>query len=139
MFGLNLAVILIPLFLLSLRILKNEIENIPVSVFLIAGGLVGLSFFYFNTEMHERYSQLCLWFFAAYALHSQRYLLFLLTSIALFLSLEGIMRAIGLNNYNTFIFQDTTISGIYAISLIIGYYRYQKEIKLRLYTGATEK
>lgn len=51
-------------------------------------GLLCLYFFYFNSQMHERYAQPIIMFFFFYAVASRNYKLYILASIPYFLSLD---------------------------------------------------
>ncbi len=59
-----------------------------IKTILLTGGLITLYFFYFNTQMHERYSHAMLIFFFFYGVFSKNYKLYFLCSIPYFLSLE---------------------------------------------------
>lgn len=66
-------------------------EKKYVSVFLVSALLV-LGFFYFNTQMHERYVHAAVLFSALYAFFSGRYFLLLMVSSAYLLNLEAVMK-----------------------------------------------
>lgn len=86
---------------------------------LITAALTTLLFFYFNTEMHERYSHFAAIFLTAYAFSTRRWLAYILFSIAYFLNLEEVMRWLGLPNYGTLIFNQQFISGVFAFTIIV--------------------
>jgi Gpi18-like mannosyltransferase len=66
--------------------LRFELEEV-----LLAGALCGMSFFYFNTQMHERYAHPALLLVAGYALLSRRFLAYAVLSIAYFLNMDQVM------------------------------------------------
>ena len=85
---------------------KVNVEFYLEKIFLITA-LVPLCFFYFNTEMHDRYTHPALISLAAYAFCSnnkRKYFPLILGSIAYFLNLEKPLRILGLTNYETLIF-----------------------------------
>lgn len=84
----------------------------------LSAALLVLSFYFFNTEMHERYSHPAFIFIMAYALHRMRFGIYIIFSIAYFLSLERIAMWLELPNYETFIFDARVIAGLFAIVMI---------------------
>jgi len=60
-------------------------------VFLLGAAAVNLVFFYFNTQMHERYIHAAVLLLGAYAFITGKYMPFVLISVAYFLSLDHLM------------------------------------------------
>lgn len=89
---------------------------------LITMGLIPLVFFFFNTEMHERYSHPALIFLFCYGFRSKRYLPFVLASGAYFLNLEDVLHWLSLKNYNTFIFSRDFIATLYLLAILHLFY-----------------
>jgi len=85
---------------------------------LLLGALIPLLFFFFNTQMHERYSHPAFLFIIAYSFLCKRYFLYVIFSIAYFLNLEKTLLAFDLN-YGTFIFGERFIAGLYLITIIL--------------------
>ena len=54
----------------------------------LSTGLLSLYFFYFNSQMHERYANPIIIFFFFYGVASKNYKLYILASIPYFLSLD---------------------------------------------------
>lgn len=77
--------------------------------------LIAILFFFFNTQMHERYSHPAWLFLTAYAFYSGRFLAYILFSIAYFLVLERGLHWLGLKNYDTVIFHPVFIGVLFAI------------------------
>ena len=92
--------------------------------------LVSLSFFWFNTQMHERYVHPVVLFSGLYAIFSKRYLIFIISSLAYLLNLEVVMQMFSyfddevfgfVINYKTgFIFNPVLISLLFLAAIIIG-------------------
>lgn len=104
---------------------KKEFDITPDRVF-ITGALIALIFFYFNTQMHERYSHPAFIFLAAAALYTGRAIPYILASFAYYLNLEDLLRHFKTGNYNTLIFTadfNAIIYGLVIILLFIQLYR----------------
>lgn len=114
------GIVLLPL---AWRILQNFTGKAQYTVqahtFMLAGALVSLSFFFFNTQMHERYSHPAFLFLAAYAFMRQRYLPYVLFSAAYFLNLEALLHYMDLPNYHTLIFDTRFIAGLYLTTIVL--------------------
>jgi Gpi18-like mannosyltransferase len=106
---------------LYIRIIKKvEIEFSTRKIW-ISGALIPLLFFFFNTQMHERYSQFALVFLAAYSFLYKKPLPFIFTSIAMFLNMEGVLHFFNWENYHTIIFMPWFIACIYLVVLVLLY------------------
>jgi hypothetical protein len=106
--------VLLPVLKDTWKSLRSRNTETAISSILLCGGLLCLSFFYFSTEMHERYSHTCLWFFAGYAFVSRRYLPFVLSSIAVFLNMAMACSEV-------FDLQYQLISAIFAMAMIAAF------------------
>ncbi len=119
---------LLPLLIRIIQKIKTkEISLFDLSkmVFLICG-LITIVFFFFNTQMHERYTHSALIFFFFYGVLSKNYWLYGLTSIAYFLNLEKVLHSFSFFNPYTFIFNPRYIALIYLVILIIGIWKLYK-------------
>ena len=89
-FIVSAAWILIPLYkrLWQLRKHKISFDEQSYQMLFLATGVLCLFFFYFNTQMHERYAHPIIIFFFFYGVVSKNYRLFVLASIPYFLSLD---------------------------------------------------
>jgi Gpi18-like mannosyltransferase len=90
MFFLSSALILVP-FMFSMwraRINNEDFFKNKAAQLMLACGLIILYFFYFNTQMHERYAHGIIIFFFFYGVFSKNYKLYILASIPYFLSLD---------------------------------------------------
>lgn len=107
-------------------LLQNKKQGLPSRRQIwLSCALVALSFFYFNTQMHERYSHPALLFITAYAFYSKRYVPYILMSIAYFLNLEVLLERLGVS-YHTLLFDFRFMAALYTI--LMGY------LFFRLYT-----
>lgn len=90
LFSLAGAAILIPFFRHVWQLRKNKLpfDEFSYELLFLTTGLFCLYFFYFNSQMHERYAQPIIIFFFFYGVVSKNYKLYILASIAFFLSLD---------------------------------------------------
>lgn len=122
------TVSLIPLLKNSFQWIKNKAvpnERFMELVFL-TGGLITLVFFYFNTQMHERYSHSAIILFFFYGIKSKRYLLFILSSFAITMNMESVLKVWKIDNYGTLIFDQDFIAGIFLIIILVSIFRLYK-------------
>jgi Gpi18-like mannosyltransferase len=91
---------------------------VDIAHILLVGALIPLLFFFFNTQMHERYSYPAFLFIIAYSFLRQRYFLYIIFSFAYFLNLEKALRAFDLP-YTAFIFGNRFIAGLYLITIVV--------------------
>lgn len=95
--------------------------------FFLTTALVTVIFFYFPTQMHERYSHPALLFAGAYFVLSKRWVIFLFISYAYLMNLEALDKCWAMRNYKTLIFDARLIGILYALAMIIGVYRLYKD------------
>lgn len=95
----------------------------------VTGALVALLFFFFNTQMHERYAHPAFIFLLALALETGDFKPYLLFSLVYFLNLEGVLQWFNLKNHFPFPFAPNLVAC--GFLLLIGMLFY------RLYAGKT--
>jgi hypothetical protein len=105
-----------PLFLKLFK--KIDIEYSHKKV-IISCALIHLLFFFFNTQMHERYAHPAFIFLALYAMLYHRPVVFILGSIAYFLNIEGVLWVIQICEKETLIFTPSFIALIYLSVIIL--------------------
>lgn len=98
-------------------------------IFLVLA-LVSLGFFFFNTQMHERYVHPVVLFAGLYAVFSKQYLVFIISSVAYLLNLEAVMQVLTyfddevfgfVIHYNSWIvFNPVFISLLFLSAIVIG-------------------
>jgi Gpi18-like mannosyltransferase len=89
-FGLSLMAIGIPFIKMVWTLRKNgfAFSKQQYEMLFLGTGLSALFFFYFNAQMHERYSHPTIIFFFFYGVVSKNYRLYILASIPYFLTLD---------------------------------------------------
>ncbi len=96
------------------RPLKERSEEL----YLLAASAALISFFYFNTQMHERYTHPAMPFLALLALWRKEYVAFICFSIAYFLNMENVLKAIGFANYRMAYLHYQTAAVLFGLLLI---------------------
>ncbi|MBL7933701.1 MAG: hypothetical protein JNL60_17490 [Bacteroidia bacterium] len=81
-------------------------------------GLVPLLFFYFNTQMHERYSHPSIMFILVYGIRTGRPILPFMATWCYFFNLEGALQEFHIDNYGTLIFHPIFISSLWLLVII---------------------
>jgi Gpi18-like mannosyltransferase len=110
---------LFPLLKESCKAIKESaIFQINIERALLIGGLIPLLFFYFNTQMHERYSHPALIFIISYCIMRSNFFILFLISAAYFLNLEAVLKFFNLRNYETVIFSPVFISSLFLITIL---------------------
>ncbi|MDX2002520.1 MAG: hypothetical protein SFW35_08805 [Chitinophagales bacterium] len=132
---------LFPLLLASLKVWRKQMtfNEDYQRLFFLSAALIALVFYYFNTQMHERYCHPAMILFFAYCWYIRNYWLYILFSIAYFLSLEKAGKLLYLPNYNTMIFKGWFVSIIFAIILLISYYQLYRKFQLKNEWAAIRK
>jgi Gpi18-like mannosyltransferase len=105
-------------------------------IVLLSAALIYIIFFYFNTEMHERYSHPAFIFITAYAFFTKDFIAYILFSVTYFLNLE---RALGYLhiNHNTLIFDFRFIAVMYAVTIIYLSFKLYKSWKRYWYHSSS--
>lgn len=85
------GILLFVLFYVFLGFLFLKSKKGLAKIFLVLA-LISLGFFYFNTQMHERYVHPAILFAGLYAVFSKRYLVIIISSVAYLLNLEAVMQ-----------------------------------------------
>lgn len=96
----------------------------------IVFALISLGFFFFNTQMHERYVHQVVLFAGLYAIFSKRYYIFIISSTAYLLNLEAVMHMFSyfddevfgfvVNYKSWFVFNPVFISLLFLSAIVIG-------------------
>lgn len=135
-FGLS-GLVLLPFGLKSLGIFNKKIQlEFSFENVLLATTLIILVFFYFNTQMHARYSHPVVLFAGTLAILRKDYLRFLLVSMAVFLNMEGASKILKGNiaEFETIWFQPWFVSLLFLVVIVLYFYDYMvllsKSIKI---------
>ncbi len=100
------------------RIFSKTESRISLDHWLWITTLIPMFFFYFNTQMHERYIHPAIVFLTLLAFRRKLYGPWVIISLAYALSLESICKFLALNNYGTLIFHPDFIAGLYGLGMI---------------------
>ena len=101
------------------RIRGKHFVTISIHSLLQMFSLIPLLFFYFPTQMHERYAHPALIFIIAYALVSKRCWPAILCCVGYLLNLEDVLKWFALKNYSTFIFDSRFIAALYGLAIVL--------------------
>ena len=124
---------LFPLFMsLLAKVFKRSGTVIDLNNILCAFALIPLVFFFFNTQMHERYCHPAFVFIAPFAFAKRRYFPFILMCIAYFGSMERVVDFFSFPNDGILIFKQYWIAAEYLLTIILLYfYLYLDFLKLQ--------
>ena len=101
------------------QVMRHKTESrMNLEVWLLLMTIIPLFFFFFNTQMHERYIHPAIGFATLLAFRYKHYGPWIIISLAYALSLESICKFLHLNNYGTLIFHPKFIAAWYGISLL---------------------
>ncbi len=92
----------------------------------LASGLLCLNFFYFNSQMHERYAHPIVIFFFFYGVASKNYKLYILASIPYFLSLDKCFPDYLPITHYKIIYASKVIAIWYTATVVYGSYLFYK-------------
>lgn len=117
---------------LYLKLVKKDANTmISKEKFWIICALIAISFFYFNTQMHERYSHPAFIFLAAYAFSANKVFPYILFSVAYFLNLEEGMKWLWFTTYDFWLFNPRLSASIYGVLILYLY--------IKLYSGEPQR
>jgi Gpi18-like mannosyltransferase len=94
----------------------------PVHEVLLICALIPLLFFFFNTQMHERYSHPAWPFLITWCVLARRPVAGITGCLAYLLNLEAETMYLGLENYGTLIFDPRFVASLYLLTIIILYW-----------------
>jgi Gpi18-like mannosyltransferase len=105
--------------MLRLRLEKLEMNDNTQNLMFLCGGAIALFFFYFTTEMHERYSHPMVIFFFFYSILSRNYLLYIVASLAYLINLNiAFPQYLPFSEYKD-IFTPTFTAWVYTLAVVI--------------------
>jgi Gpi18-like mannosyltransferase len=97
---------------------RTKPDLIPKEKLWLICALSAILFYFFNTEMHERYSHLAFLFLTAYAFYTSRYFSYLLFCLTYFLVLERGLHWFEFKNYDSLIFQSWFKASLYSLLIV---------------------
>jgi Gpi18-like mannosyltransferase len=117
---------------LRARIEKEELSQDMIKMIMLTAGLITLYFFYFNTQMHERYAHATLLFFFFYGVLQKDYKLYILASVPYLLSLDKLMPEYLPVTHYKIIWASQAIAVWYTLELVYGSYLFFSQYNLKL-------
>lgn len=133
LFFITSGLTLLPMFFRMIRLRKNgrPADEDTQKLLMLTGGLIALYFFYFNTQMHERYAHPIIIFFFFYAVYSKDYKLYILASIAYVLSLDKCFPDYLPIVHYKIIFASKVIAIWYTITIGYGMYSFFRQYSIK--------
>jgi Gpi18-like mannosyltransferase len=98
---------------------RRETQPLQVQQVLLIGALIPLLFFFFNTQMHERYSHPAFPFLISYCVLARRPIAAITGSLAYLLNLEAELMHLELPNYGTLIFDPRFVASLYLLTIVM--------------------
>ena len=96
MFVVSYAIVLFPLLRQFYQVLNGTRTTFDASLVLLTAGLVPIVFYFFNTEMHERYADPSVLLLGAYALSKGDFVPYISASVANFWVMDKFLKLYGL-------------------------------------------
>ncbi|MBI1305132.1 MAG: hypothetical protein GC181_00805 [Bacteroidetes bacterium] len=122
--------VLSPLLLRLIKALKEKQKvRFTPEIMWLSMALIPLAFFFFNTQMHERYSHPALIFLIVYGLYKKDPLPAVLACVAYLLNLEDVLRMLKFQNHGIFLFSRKFIAALYVLTIAIAFHRYWRELQ----------
>ena len=121
---------LFPLLRNRVLLLMNK-QNVDLSLnkLLLIATLIPIVFFFFNTQMHERYSHPMLLFSGTYAILNKKFVAYTLLSIAYFLNLELVLDYFNIESSNLFFLNPDFVATLFFASIVLLFYTlYKREL-----------
>ncbi len=103
LFSISYAVILFPLFRQFYQIVRGKQTSYDTSMVLLTFGLTPIIFYFFNTQMHERYAHPCVLLLGAYGLSKGDFVPYIVASIANFWVMDKFLKMFGLHGLYNYI------------------------------------
>ena len=125
---------LLPMTILGIKNYRTGNKNFLASRELIwlTCALLYLLFYFFNTEIHDRYCQPSFIFITAYSFYTRKFTSYVLFSIMYFLTLEVSVQQFHFSNYETLIFDFRFLAGLTALVIIDLGRKIYKEYRMTL-------
>ncbi len=117
--------ICLPLYLkvYKAKIMKHVL-NIDLKLMLMSMALICYTFFFFNTQMHERYIHPVIIFLTALAFLYNQWGIWLIVSLNYAFSLEAICNFFKIEQYRLLVFYPVFMAWIYALGLTLLFYEW---------------
>jgi len=122
----SFLILIFPLIRVINSLFRGQKQEINLNEILLIGALIPLFFFFFNTQMHERYAHPALIFISAFGMLNRKILIIIIPSVAYILNLEGAAHIFNLTNYGTLIFTPRFVAILYLTTIILLFFELYK-------------
>ena len=116
---------LLPLFLRTIKLLKGQSDEKKeqyIELVFFSCLLTIWNFFYFNTQMHERYSHALIIFCFFYGFLSKNWFLYIIATLGLLLNMTRVFPFAEYDVTKYFFYNQHFISIVFGLGLLYGYY-----------------
>jgi Gpi18-like mannosyltransferase len=121
MYVLSYFMMILPVFLMTLNNIFGKVKiKIELSHFLLVCIMIPIIFLFFPTQMHGRYVHASIIFAAAYAFLNRKYTIYIIISLAYFLSMHDVIKFKFINT-GWIIYDPRFIAFLYAICIVLIY------------------
>lgn len=111
---------LLPLFIFQMKkIWKRSKVKLNPQLAILTSGVLPFVFFFFCTQMHERYGHSAVIFLVVYSILSKRWYIGFFASLAYLLNIDGVLRSISFQNYGVLLFNPKLIAIIFLLTIIL--------------------
>jgi Gpi18-like mannosyltransferase len=113
---------LLPLFIQVMkRWLLHSSQELYAPIMVLIFGMMPLLFFFFCTQMHERYSHPAIFFLVLYSILSRKWHIGLLGSLAYLLNIDGVLRSLKFQYYGVIIYDAKFVAALFFLTIILCY------------------
>jgi len=127
LFSLTSALAILPVFTAFIKkIAYNKNTIVPFAQLAVTFALIPLLFFFFNTQMHERYSHPAFIFIVLFSFTQKRYLPFIIMCIAYLGNVEPAVQSFHFPSYDILLFNNLFVACLYALLIVILFYHLYK-------------
>jgi len=103
------------------RLMYKSDRTLYAPITVLAFGMVPLLFFFFCTQMHERYCHPAIFFLVLYSILSRKWYLGLIASIAYLLNIDGVLKSLKFQNYGVLVFQAKFVASLFLLTIVLCY------------------
>lgn len=122
LFFLGSFIALLPLFINCMKgVLRRGSFEINKNILILSLGIIPLIFFFFCTQMHERYSHPAVIFVVLYSVFTRKWHLGFLASLAYLLNLDAVLRSLPFQNYGVLLFDSRCIAVLFFAVIVLLY------------------
>jgi Gpi18-like mannosyltransferase len=113
---------LLPLFIQVMkRWFLHSSQELFAPITVLTFGMVPLLFFFFCTQMHERYSHPAIFFLVLYSILSRKWYIGLLGSLAYLLNIDGVLRSLKFQYYGVIFYDSRFVAALFFFTILLCY------------------